>query len=146
MLALALTLAVAMASIEPPMADVLAAVRCVESSCGVDLRDGDLHRPICERSRGAFQVRPIAVRELVRVGRLDAADIPGFSLTNCVGIRKWLAVPSNNYKAARLYLLLIRERTGNIEDALAAYNCGNDYEQPRCRRYAGQVLAIASGE
>ena len=139
-------LMLALVSAEPTMTQVLAAVRCVESSCGVDLRDGDLHRPICERSRGAFQVRPIAVRELVRVGALDAADIPGFSLTNCVGIRAWLGDARNNRKAARLYLLLMRERYGNIEDALAAYNCGGDFDRPRCRRYAGAVLLIASGE
>lgn len=142
-----LILAIALAATPAPaMTDVLRGVYGVESSFGRDTRDGDRHRPICERSRGAFQVRPVAVRELVRVGRLAAADIPGFSLTKCAGIRAWLAVPSNNRKAARLYLLLLRERTGNIEDALASYNCGTDYTRAVCRRYAGQVLAIASGE
>ena len=130
---------------EPSLPDVLRGVYGVESSFGRNARDGDLDRPLCERSRGGYQVTPRAVRELVRVGWLDASEIPGFSLTNCVGIRAWLAVPRNNHNAARLYLLLMKERSGgDIELALCRYNGGSDAE--RGCRYAGQVLAIASGE
>lgn len=117
-------------------------IHWVESRNGADQRDGDLHRPICQRSVGGYQVRPIAVRELVRVGRLDARAIKGFSLTNCVGIRKWLAVPRNNRVAAREYLRLMMVRHGgDVESALCAYNGG----EKGCR-YAGAVLLIAGGE
>jgi hypothetical protein len=139
-----LLLAIALAATPAPaMTDVLRGVYGVESSFGRDTRDGDLHRPICERSVGGYQVRPIAIRELVRVGRL--APMRGYSLTHCAGIRKWLAVPANNRRAALLYLTLMLERSGgDIETALCRYNAGTDAE--RGCRYAGQVLAIASGE
>lgn len=138
LLAAALTLAV------PTEQQLLHGISGVESRFGAITADGDLHRPVCERSRGAYQVRPIAVRELVRVGLLQ--PMPGFSLTNCTAIRAWLAVPANNLLAARLYLRLMREGR-DVQDALAAYNCGPRREYPAvCRRYAGQVLAIVSGE
>jgi hypothetical protein len=137
-------LAIALAATPAPaMTDVLRGVYCVESSCGRNTVDGDLHRPICERSVGGYQVRPIAIRELVRVGRL--APMRGYSLTNCQAIRKWLAVPANNRRAALLYLTLMVERSdGDIELALCKYNAGTDAQ--RGCRYAGQVLMIAGGE
>jgi hypothetical protein len=133
-LAAALTLAV------PSEADLLHGISGVESRFGAITADGDLHRPLCERSRGKYQVRPIAVRELVRVGLLQ--PMPGFSLTNCAGIRKWLAVPANNLLAATLYLRLMLEREdGDVEGALCRYNGG----RKGCI-YAGQVLLIAAGD
>ena len=144
MLALLLTLG------PPPMADLLHGVRGVESSFGADTRDGDLHRPICERSVGDWQVTPRAVRHLVKLRRLDAKSVPGFSLTNCAGIRKWLKTKRGGYTAARLYLDWLLDINGrDVERALYGYNCGPyaTYGESRaCLRYAGQVLAIASGE
>lgn len=131
--ALALALA-----LSPAEADLMRGIHGVESSFGADLRDGDPHRPICQRSVGHYQVTPRAVRELVRVGRLDARAIKGFSLTNCVGIRKWLGVPRNNEAAARSYLRLMVERGSDVEDALCRYNGG----RAPCV-YADKVLAIA---
>jgi hypothetical protein len=126
----------------PPEAALMDAIAFVESSRRVNAPDGDLDRPICLRSRGQYQVRPIAVRELVRLGRLDARRIKGFSLVNCAGIRAWLGVPRNNELAARLYLRLMLERSrGDVEDALCRYNGG----RKGCV-YAGQVLMVVSGE
>ena len=113
----------------------------VESSFGANAVDGDLDKPLCERSRGGYQVTPRAVRELVRVGMLK--PMRGFSLTNCAAIREWLGKPGNNKRAARLYLRLMLQRTGgDVERALCKYN---GIDAPGCV-YAGQVLAIASGE
>lgn len=143
---MSLVLAAALALTVPTEAQLLRGIAMVESSNRVHAPDGDLDRPICERSRGRFQVRPIAVRELVRVGDLPAFS--GFSLTNCLGIRKWLGKPANNRRAAQLYLRLMLERNGgDVERALAAYNCGPREEYPMdCLRYAGAVLMIAGGE
>jgi len=136
-----LILAAALA-LSPTEAQLLDGIAYVESSRRVHAPDGDVDKPICQRSRGQYQVRPIAVRELVRVGRLDARAIKGYSLTNCVGIRKWLAVPRNNKAAAREYLRLMLERSGgDVEDALCRYNGGR-----RGCVYAGQVLMVVSGE
>jgi hypothetical protein len=124
----------------PTEAQLLHGVGAVESRNQAHAPDGDLDKPLCQRSRGQYQVRPIAVRELVRVGAL--APMPGFSLTSCGGIRAWLAVPANNRKAATLYLRLMLERSnGDIESALCRYNGG----RKGCI-YAGQVLQIATGE
>lgn len=143
---MSLVLAAALALSVPTEQQLLAGIAFVESSNRTHAPDGDLDRPICERSRGQFQVRPIAVRELVRVGMLP--PMQGFSLTNCAGIRKWLGKPGNNRRAATLYLRLMLQRNGgDPERALAAYNCGPREEYPSdCLRYAGAVLAVASGE
>jgi len=134
-----LILAAALA-LSPTEAQLLDGIAYVESSRRVHAPDGDLDKPICQRSRGMYQVRPIAVRELVRVGRLK--PMAGYSLTNCSGIRKWLGVPRNNRVAAREYLRLMLERSGgDVEDALCKYNGG----RKGCV-YAGQVLMVVSGE
>ena len=132
--------AAALAIAVPSEEQLLFGIRGVESSHGVNLSDGDLDRPLCERSRGGYQVTPRAVRELVRVGLLK--PMAGFSLTNCVAIREWLGKPGNNKRAARLYLRLMLQRNGgDVEAALCAYN-GAD----KGCRYAGAVLLIAAGE
>ena len=133
-------LLVAALALAPTEAQLLHGIHGVESSFGADLRDGDLAAPICQRSRGPYQVTPRAVRELVRVGALQR--FAGFSLTDCSGIRVWLANPENNKRAATLYLrLMLRRSGGDVELALCRYNGG----RAGCI-YAGQVLAIASGE
>lgn len=147
---MSIALALSLLAMEPSIADVLHGIAGVESRHRINAPDGDRHfkradgsPAYCLRARGMFQVTPRAVRELVRVGRLDAADIPGFSLTNCTAVRKWLAVPANNYKAARLYLLLMLEESGDIETALCRYN-GPRNAKAGCV-YAGEVLLIAAG-
>jgi hypothetical protein len=142
MIALALTLSLMV----PTEADLLRGIRAVESNHVSPAPDGDLNLPYCQHAIGAYQIRPIAVRELVRVGALE--PMAGFSMGNCSGIRKWLRVSTNNRLAAQLYLRLMMKRSGgDVEDALAAYNCGWRKEYPAsCRRYAGQVLVIAGGE
>ena len=135
-------LLIAALALAPTEAQLLHGIHGVESRWGADKRDGDLDAPICERSRGPYQVTPRAVRELVRVGLLKASDIPGFSLTDCSGIRVWLADPVNNKHAATLYLrLMLKRNGGDIERALCAYNGAR-----RGCVYAGQVLQIATGE
>ena len=137
---MSLLLAAALAVAVPTESQLLYGIRGVESSHGTNLSDGDLDRPLCERSRGAYQVRPIAVRELVRVGMLPAMQ--GFSLTNCAAIREWLGKAGNNAHAAKLYLrLMMKRHHGDVEAALCAYN-GAD----KGCRYAGAVLLIAAGE
>ena len=136
---MSLVLAAALA-LSPAEADLLRGIHGVESNYGADLRDGDPHRPICQRSVGGYQVRPIAVRELVRVGRLK--PMKGYSLTNCQAIRKWLGKPVNNKRAATLYLRLMLERNGmDAERAACAYNGS----RAPCA-YADKVLAIARDE
>ena len=136
-----LLLAAALALTVPTEAELLHGISAVESSHRANAPDGDLGRSICQRARGRFQVRPIAVRELVRVGYLDAADIPNYSLTNCLGIRRWLGVPANNRAAAQAYLrLMLRRSGGDVEDALCRYNGS----RKGCI-YAGQVLLMAAG-
>ncbi len=140
-----LMLVASLASNIPSEASLLDAIRAVESNHVSPAPDGDLNLPYCQHAIGAYQIRPIAVRELVRVGALE--PMAGFSMGNCSGIRKWLRVSTNNRLAATLYLRLMMKRSGgDVEDALAAYNCGWRQEYPAsCRRYAGQVLAIAGG-
>jgi hypothetical protein len=141
MTALLLAAALTMA---PTEAQLLRGIAEVESGTRIHAPDGDLDRPVCRRSVGMYQVRPIAVRELVRVGWLK--PMAGYSLTNCAGIRKWLAVPANNRRAAQLYLRLMLAREPDVESALAAYNGGSGCASSTCLRYAGAVLAVASGE
>lgn len=135
-----LLFAAALALTVPTESQLLYGIAHVESANRAHAPDGDLGRSICQRARGRFQVRPIAVRELVRVGYLDAADIPNYSLTNCLGIRRWLGVPANNRAAAQGYLRLMLRRTGDVGAALCAYNGA-----PKGCIYAGQVLLIAAG-
>ena len=127
---------------------LLAGIRCVETSCDADKRDGDRDRPICERSVYPYHVTPRAVRHLVSEGRLDASRIAGYSLTSCTGIRAYLRTEQGGKEAARAYLRFMFELSrGDEQRALAAYNCGFWRQPvPSCNRYAGQVLAIASGE
>lgn len=143
-LALAASLTVAL----PNEDALLAGIRCVETSCDADKRDGDRHRPLCERSVYPYHVTPRAVRHLVAEGRLDASRIAGYSLTNCTGIRAYLRTEQGGKEAARAYLRFMLELSrGDEQRALVAYNCGFWREPiPPCIRYAGQVLAIASGE
>ena len=137
---MSILLAAALAVAVPTEQQLLFGISAVESSHRIHAPDGDLDRPLCERSRGQYQVRPIAVRELVRVGMLPA--MPGFSLTNSAAIRAWLGKPSNNKRAATLYLrLMLRRHDNDVEAALCAYN-GAD----KGCRYAGAVLMIAGGE
>ena len=127
---------------------LLAGIRCVETSCDADKRDGDRDRPICERSVYPYHVTPRAVRHMVADGRLDASRIAGYSLTSCTGIRAYLRTERGGKEAARAYLRFMLELSrGDEQRALSAYNCGFWREPlPSCIRYAGQVLQIATGE
>lgn len=138
-----ITLALALAlSLAQDMEAVLDGVRCVESSCGTNAVDGDLHQPYCERSWGEYQVTARAVRHLVDVGALSADEIPGFSHTRCEGIRRWVKVPENGRRAASLYLLLVEREVGSDIDAiLCGYNAGPYSGVRRCG-YADDVKAF----
>lgn len=147
---LALALAASLTVALPNEDALLAGIRCVETSCDADKRDGDRHRPLCERSVYPYHVTPRAVRHLVALGRLDASRIVGYSLTDCRGIRAYLRTEQGGRDAARAYLRYMFELAdGDEQRALQNYNCGawrKGGPSASCVRYAGQVLAIASGE
>ena len=134
-----LTLALTLSLMVPTEQQLLHGIRAVESAHQSPAPDGDLNLPYCQHAIGAYQIRPIAVRELVRVGALE--PMAGFSMGNCSGIRKWLRVSTNNRLAAQLYLRLMLKRSGgDVEDALCRYNGS----RKGCI-YAGQVLLMAGG-
>lgn len=146
---MSLTLALLLTVAVPDEDALLRGIRCVETSCDADKRDGDRHRPICERSVYPYHVTPRAVRHLVALGRLDANSIPGYSLTNCTGIRAYLRTERGGREAARAYLRFMFELSeGDEQRALQFYNCGawrKGGPSASCVRYAGQVLLIAGG-
>jgi hypothetical protein len=143
MLAAALAVGLSAAPVDPA---VLNAVRAVESSHGKDKRDGDIDRPYCQRSFGDWQVTVRAVRHMVGVGRLDAKRIPGFSLTTCGGIVKWLKTRRGGRAAANAYFGWLLSQHSDTEHAAWHWNCGPYREHDgskgaqRCDRFARKVM------
>jgi len=55
--------------------------------------------------------------------------------------RQELFDPQKNVEAGTLYLGAMLDQFGNIETALAAYNCGPaKHQRPKCRAYGRRVL------
>lgn len=127
------------ALVAPQIVDIDALLDRIRSHESVDgtilYGDGKLGR--CGQAVGAYHMLIPTLEWLRATGRVAAPK-------GCEAQRKWLLDENNARYAARVYLLLLLERTGNIELALCLYNAGHNSTIKICA-YSGKVLNAQRG-
>ncbi len=122
---------------------LVTAAKVVESSNGLDKRDGDRTKPLCERSIGDYQVKPDTLRDLVRWGYIQVPK--ALDLTSCAAVIAYLRTEEGGLNGGMGAMAFALDTChGDVRCALYKYNCGpwEAGSNKFCHRYARRVLDI----
>lgn len=103
----------------------------VHESVGGTILEGDSHLGRCGQSIGAYHMRVSTLEWLRATDRVVAPR-------GCEAQRKWLMDEANARYAAKVYLELLLQRTGDLNLALCLYNAGHNSTIKVCT-YSGKV-------